>query len=224
MTKPEDTVVAGTTAVVEANVDYLPKELSFFFRTRKEKNELGETVETKRPTVKLNIPVITLDGVINLINEGNGTKIAGLLSVLEDVIYKQAKEQVDENEAISQETLDVSKLTLDFILTLPPSSRSSTAPSEEQWKAFELDYPAIMAAVQPDRTAEQITLARDLFLKKLTPVKDKPKMLEVLKNYLALWFTNSKQQEELATVFEYLNNRADALIATPAKILTLDAI
>ena len=210
--------------IVEANVNYLRKEMSFFFRTKEEKNQLGETVKSKRPTVKLNIPVITLDGVINLINEGNGTKIAGLLSVLEDVIYKQAQEQVDANEAIDQEKLDLTKLTLDYILTLPPSSRSSNAPSAEQWKAFELDYPAVMAAVQPDRTTEQISLARDLFLKKLTPVKDKPQMIKVLQDYIALWFTNSKQQEELTTVFEYINNRAEALLATPAKVLSLDAI
>lgn len=222
MSQTETTAAAA--ALVEANVNYLPKEMSFFFRTKEEKNQLGETVKSKRPTVKLNIPVITLDGVINLINEGNGTKIAGLLSVLEDVIYKQAKEQVDENEAIDQEKLDLTKLTLDYILTLPPSSRSSNAPSEEQWKAFELDYPAVMAAVQPDRTTEQISLARDLFLKKLTPVKDKPQMIKVLQDYIALWFTNSKQQEELTTVFEYINNRAEALLATPAKVLSLDAI
>lgn len=222
MSQAETTAAAA--ALVEANVNYLPKEMSFFFRTKEEKNQLGETVKSKRPTVKLNIPVITLDGVINLINEGNGTKIAGLLSVLEDVIYKQAKEQVDENEAIDQEKLDLTKLTLDYILTLPPSSRSSNAPSEEQWKAFELDYPAVMAAVQPDRTTEQISLARDLFLKKLTPVKDKPQMIKVLQDYIALWFTNSKQQEELTTVFEYINNRAEALLATPAKVLSLDAI
>ena len=210
--------------IVEANVNYLPKEMSFFFRTKEEKNQLGETVKSKRPTVKLNIPVITFDGLINLLNEGNGAKIAGLLSVFEDVIYKQAKEQVDDNEAIDQEKLDLTKLTLDYILTLPPSSRSSNAPSEEQWKAFELDYPAVMAAVQPDRTTEQISLARDLFLKKLTPVKDKPQMIKVLEDYIALWFTNSKQQEELTTVFEYINNRAEALLATPAKVLSLDAI
>ena len=76
-------------------------------------------------------------------------------------------------------------------ITLPPSSRSSNAPSEEQWKAFELDYPAVMATVQPDRTTEQISLARDLFLKKLTPVKDKLQMIKVLQDYIALWFTNS---------------------------------
>ena len=222
MSQTETTAAAA--ALVEANVNYLPKEMSFFFRTKEEKNQLGETVKSKRPTVKLNVPVITLDGVINLINEGNGTKIAGLLTVLEDVIYKQAKEQVDENEAIDQEKLDLTKLTLDYILTLPPSSRSSNAPSEEQWKAFELDYPAVMAAVQPDRTTEQISLARDLFLKKLTPVKDKPQMIKVLQDYIALWFTNSKQQEELTTVFEYINNRAEALLATPAKVLSLDAI
>ena len=156
MSQTETTAAAA--ALVEANVNYLPKEMSFFFRTKEEKNQLGVTVKSKRPTVELNVPVVTL------INEGNGTKIAGLLSVLEDVIYKQAKEQVDENEAIDQEKLDLAKLTLDYILTLPPSSRSSNAPSEEQWKAFELDYPAVMAAVQPDRTTEQISLARDLFL------------------------------------------------------------
>ena len=81
-----------------------------------------------------------------------------------------------------------------------------------------------MATVQPDRTTEQISLARDLFLKKLTPVKDKPQMIKVLQDYIALWFTNSKQQEELTTVFEYINNRAEALLATPAKVLSLDAI
>ena len=55
-------------------------------------------------------------------------------------------------------------------------------------------------------------------------MKDKPEMLKVLKGYIALWFTNSKQQEELSTVFEYINQRADALIAQPPKVLTLDAI
>lgn len=214
----------ATAAVVDTNLPYLPKEMSFFFRTKKQKNELGEEVEVKRPTVKLNVPVVTLDGLIMLLNEGNGTKVAGLLSVLEDVIYKQAKEQVDEDEAITQEKLDISKLTLDYILSLPPSSRSSNAPTDEQWKLFEADYPATMAPVQPERTIEQINLARDLFLKKLTPVKDKPEMLKVLKGYIALWFTNSKQQEELSTVFEYINQRADALIAQPPKVLTLDAI
>lgn len=222
ITMSQDNVASA--AAVDTNLPYLPKEMSFFFRTKKQKNELGEEVEVKRPTVKLNVPVITIDGLVALLNEGNGTKIAGLLSVLEDVIYKQAKEQVDENEAIDQEKLDLTKLTLDYILTLPPSSRSSNAPSEEQWKAFELDYPAVMAAVQPDRTTEQISLARDLFLKKLTPVKDKPQMIKVLQDYIALWFTNSKQQEELTTVFEYINNRAEALLATPAKVLSLDAI
>jgi hypothetical protein len=214
----------ATAAVVDTNLPYLPKEMSFFFRTKKQKNELGEEVEVKRPTVKLNVPVITIDGLVALLNEGNGTKVAGLLSVLEDVIYKQAKEQVDEDEAITQEKLDLNKLTLDYILALPPSSRSSNAPTDEQWKLFEADYPATMAPVQPERTIEQINLARDLFLKKLTPVKDKPEMLKVLKGYIALWFTNSKQQEELSTVFEYINQRADALIAQPPKVLTLDAI
>ena len=140
------------------------------------------------------------------------------------MIYKQAKEQVDEDEAITQEKLDLSKLTLDYILSLPPSSRSSIAPTDEQWKLFEQDYPVTMAAVQPDRTAEQITTARDILLKKLTPVKDKPAIINVLKNYVSLWFTNSSKQEELATVFEYLNTRADNLLAAPVKVLDLSAI
>lgn len=215
---------ANAVEQVTASVAYLPKEMSFFFRTKQVTNELGEKVEVKRPTVKLNVPVITLDGVVDLLNAGNPTIIAGLLSVLEDVIYKAAKEQVDDDEQITQEKLDLSKLSLDYILSLPPSSRSSIAPSDEQWKAFEQDYPAVMAAVQPDRTAEQITTARDILLKKLTPVKDKPAIISVLKGYVALWFTNTNKQEELATVFEYLNQRAENLLAAPVKVLDLSAI
>ena len=211
-------------AAVTASVGYLPKEMSFFFRTKQVTNELGEKVEVKRPTVKLNVPVITLDGVVDLLNAGDATKIAGLLSVLEDVIYKAAKEQVDEDENITQEKLDLSKLTLDFILSLPPSSRSSIAPSDEQWKLFEQDYPAVMAAVQPDRTAEQITTARDILMKKLTPVKDKPAIIKVLQGYVSLWFTSTSKQEELSTVFEYLNQRAENLLAAPVKVLDLSAI
>ena len=218
----EPTVIASP--VVEASLSYLPKQMKFFFRTKKDKNALGEIVESKRPTVELAIPMPTLDGLVELLNEGNPTKIAGLLSVLEDVIYKEAKSQVDEDEQITQEKLDLSKLTLDYILSLPPSSRSTTAPTDEQWKLFESDYPMVMASVQPDRTVEQISLARDLFMRKLTPARDNPQMLKVLKNYLSLWFTNSQQAEELTVVFEYLNNRADNLIATPPKVLTLDAI
>ncbi len=224
----EQATSAATSAVVVAladvQADYLPKPMKFYFRTKEIVNELGEKTKVKRPTVELAVPVVTLDGLIKLLNEGDATKIAGLLSVLENVIYTEAKQQVDDDEAITQEKLDLTKLTLDFILSLPPSSRSITAPSEEQWKLFESDYPAVMAAVQTDKTAGQIGLARDIFLKKLNPAKEKLDLIKVLKGYLSLWFTNSSQQEELAIVFEYLNNRAENLLVAPPKVLDLSAI
>ena len=213
---------AATLADIQA--DYLPKPMKFYFRTKEVINELGEKTKVKRPTVELVVPVVTLDGLIKLLNEGDATKIAGLLSVLENVIYTEAKAQVDDDEAITQEKLDVSKLTLDYILSLPPTQRSITAPSEEQWKLFEADYPAVMAAVQTDKTAQQIALARDIFLKKLNPAKEKLDLIKVLKGYLSLWFTNSSNQEDLAIVFEYLNNRADNMLVAPPKVLDLSAI
>lgn len=217
-------VPAQASQQVEVEAFYLPKPMKFFFRTKEVINELGEKTKVKRPTVDLAVPVPTLDGLIKLLNEGDATKIAGLLSVLEGVIYTEAKAQVDDDESITQEKLDLSKLTLDYILSLPPTQRSSTAPSEEQWKLFEADYPTVMAAVQPDKTAQQIALARDIFIKKINPAKEKPDLIRALKNYLALWFTNTQQQEELSTVFEYLNNRADNLMAAPPKVLDLSAI
>lgn len=217
-------VTATVAAAVAVTANYLPKNFKFFFRSKTSENSLGEKVTTRRPTLELSIPVPTLDGLIELLNEGNATKIAGLMQLVEDCIYSAAKQQVDEDEAMTQERLDVNKLTMDYLFSLPPSQRASSVPPEELWKLFEADYPAIMASVQPNRTAQQIATARDLFLKRLNPVKERPDMLNTLKQYLALWYASTAQKEELAPVYEFLLAKADNFINQPPKVLDLAAI
>lgn len=215
---------AAAPALLVCNVGYLPETVKFNFRTKETKNELNEVIKTKRESVELQLPMPTLDGLVDLLNKGDSKAIAGLLGIIKDSIIAQARQQVDDDEKITQATLDTSKLTMDYIFSLPPSQRASTVPDDSLFKLFEKDYMEVMAAVQAEKTTAQISTARDLFLKKFTPVKEKPDVITALRGYLALWYASTTLQEELADLFEYLNKRADALLAAPPKAVDLSAI
>lgn len=179
------------------------KESSFFFKTDK---ELG----IKRDTVTLALPFPTAEGILNIVSNG-GKELDLLLEAAADVVLLQARELVNADENITQDTIDLSKLSWNYIANMPKAARRGGGIAQEVWEEFSKDYIAIMPAIT-GKKLENVQNAAKLFLAKFNPCKTNKKVLAVLKAQLSLWYTNTKQAEEFKAVFEFLDGKAETLL------------
>lgn len=197
-------VQAGVTA--PANVtNYATDEVTFNFRKN---TELG----TRRPSVTLGINFLTLNGLIEIINRGNEKEVALVLETLRTPILDQAKAQVDENETITQDTLDTDKLSWSAISQLEPAARRGGGIPKETWELFTADYIAVMPAVV-NRTPEQVTRAATLLANKLSACKGNKPVLKFLREQLDMYFSATSKAEEVVECYQFLVNKADTLLA-----------
>lgn len=183
---------------------YVEKEVKFNFRENK---ELG----TKRPSVSLMIPVLTVQGLVAILEGGDDKQVALVMETLQKPILEQARAQVDDNETITAETLDYSKLSWDAISRLEPAARRGGGIPKELWEAFVADYIEVMPAVT-GKTLEQVTRAATLFGQKLSSVKGNKTVLTALRSFLDIYFSNTPKAEEFVECYEFLVNKADALL------------
>jgi hypothetical protein len=184
---------------------YAEKEVKFNFRENK---ELG----TKRPSVSLTLRVLTLQGLVNILNGGDEKQVSLVLETLQKPILEQAREQVDANETISTATLDYSKLSWEAISKLEPAARRGGGIPKEVWEAFVVDYIEVMPAVT-GKTIEQVTRAATIFGQKLSSVKSNKPVLTALRGFLDLYFANTPKADEFVDCYEFLINKAEALLA-----------
>lgn len=180
------------------------KSKKFFFK----KNELGE----KRANVEIALPYPTEDAVKAMFADEKQKAV--LLDLVAGLIDAHAKEQVgdEKNPVNKQEELDWNKLTLQYIANIPPSERRGGGISKETWETFFSDYLEIMPAAT-GKKKDNVENAAKIFVARLQPVKTQKKILAFLEGQLALWFTNSQQQEELGEVYEFLSDKIKTLLA-----------
>ena len=100
------------TAVTIPQADQLVDMFNYKFNFRSIVNELGE--KTKRTSITLQIPAPSAEGILEIVAKG-GKGLTLLKGVVQMFVAQQAKLQVDENPAITQETLDLSKLDWEYI-------------------------------------------------------------------------------------------------------------
>ena len=184
--------------------NYSVKEVKFNFRENK---QLG----TKRPSITLPINVLTLQGLIAILESGNEKQLNLILETLQTPILEQARTQVDENESITADTLDASKLTWESIATLEPAARRGGGIPKEVWEAFVVDYTEVMPAVT-GKTSEQVSRAAALLGNKFAAVKTNKQVLGFLATQLDLYFSNTAKGDEFMDCYEFLKNKVDALL------------
>lgn len=215
----------AASATITKEVFYTPKEMSFYFKTKKgEENELGEKQpDYKRPTVKLEVPVPTFDGLVASLNKDESGKVASfLLSLIEQEIYLEARNQVNEKDPFEQKDLDLNALTLEALANRPASERKGSAISDELWKLFENDYITVMSSVASDKTEKQIKTAAELMVNKFSKIREKKNIIATLRSYLQQWYAATSLGEELSAVYDYLDDRAVRLINAEVTPKTFD--
>lgn len=191
--------------VIKVNFDanYTGKEIAFHFKKDK---ELG----IKRPTVKLQIPQATPSLVVQILETG-GKELDLLLESMDAVLTGVAREQVNADEKITQESLDVTKINWKAISELPPAARRGGGIPKETWEEFQKDYVEVMPAVT-GKTLEQVTNAAKLFVAKLQPVKTNKLFLTKLQEQLNLYTNSTPNLEDYAECVEFLDNKMTELL------------
>jgi hypothetical protein len=194
---------AATEAVkqpIKVNFDrnYTGKEVQYHFKKDK---ELG----IKRPTINVQIPQATPDLIVAILEAG-GKQLDLLVEVMNDTLYNQGRQQVNAKEDITQETLNVSEISWDYIANLPPKERRGGGISKEDWADFQADYIAVMPELT-GKTLEQVTNAAKLFVARLQPVKTNKLFLNKLKEQLSIWFTKSPNADDYQDLYEFLDNK-----------------
>jgi hypothetical protein len=195
-----------TTIIDTANIPRPLTELTdvnYFFK----KDKLGN----KRETVSLKIPYLTIDGLIEALQDEK--QQAFILATVNDQIYNAGRWQVgDENKPVNkQDELDMSKMTLKFLAEMEPTERRGGGIAKEVWEAFGADYAAVMQPLT-GKTQENIDNAVALLLKKFQPVKSSKKVVQFLKDQLSLWFQNTQNAEEFQECYEFLDKKAETLL------------
>lgn len=192
-------------ASIQANFDDTVDVKTFKFSFREDK-EAGK----KRPAVTLEAPVPSVEGIIAILQKGG----AGLLLLQEavaDVVATRLRELVNENEAFSQATFDLSQVSWETIANLPKAERRGGGIQKEVWEAFAEDYIKKMPAIT-GKSIDQVTNATKLYLNKFQTIKMVKSMLVALKEQLGIYATGVDTAEQYQECVTFLVEKADKFI------------
>jgi hypothetical protein len=203
--------VAGAHNIPVVRSNTVMTEAKYNFR----KDELGN----KRASVTVALPYITIDGLVEAL--GDEKVQSYILEIINTSIYDAGKVQVndDEKPVNSQDELDLSKLTLEFLANQPAAERRGGGISKEVWEAWAADYLEVMPGAT-GKKKENVGNAATLFLKKFQPVKTDKPVLAKLKEQLDIYTTATERLEEFQDCVTFLINKVESLIASDsAKLL-----
>lgn len=182
------------------------KEFKFSFKTDK---ELG----TKRPTVELRLPVLSVEGIIDILTNAQERpkELELLLDTLAETVYDQARSIVNDTEDINQDNFPIDKVTWEAIANMPKAERRGGGISKETWEEFAKDYVEVMPAAT-GKTAEQVGTAAKLLTLKFSPVKTQKPVIKLLQTQLGIYVNVSKQVEQFADCVDFLMKKAETLL------------
>lgn len=186
-------------------VDVVPTNFHF----RKVKDE-ASGVDYKRPTVKIPLPVPSVEGIIEILQAG-GKQLELLQEAVSAIIIENAREWINENEAANEDNFPYAKMSWEAIANLPKAERRGGGIPKEVWEAFAKDYIAVMPAVT-GKTKEQVEKATKIYLTKFSTCQTDKKVLQLLKDQLAIYITNTTEGESYADCVAALDKKVETLL------------
>lgn len=191
-------------AAVKAKFDNLVdfKVQAVHFKTDK---ELG----FKRPSFEVSMPVPSVEGFIAILENG-GKGLELLQEAAESLVYSQLRSQINDllekGGDIDETSIDISKLTWDYIATLSKEDKRAAQISKETWDDFSKDYIEVVVRIT-GKDLEKVALAAKNFTTKLAKVRGKKTVLKFLSGQLDIWFSNTARGEDFAEVYSLLDKK-----------------
>lgn len=221
------------TAQIETKLVSMEK-VSFHFRKDKdfEKANPEFVGKTKRATFDLNIPQLTVAGLLAALQaDDKSTKLAleacnnvivdrarGLISekVENDVFNKETKAY---NLTLKAEDFNLDDLSFLKIANLPKSERGAGIP-KEVWAAFVSDYIETMqkpGAIEmftdkKARTPEVLVKHGQILGGKFNPVRSRKDVIQQMLGFLDIWAQVSENVEENMVAYEHLVAKGKVLL------------
>lgn len=220
------------------------KEVKYFFKTEKIKDEEGKPIGEgrKHPDVTAVLPMPSPVDVINYLSnfgatekvnkDGKEVEVPTLLSKVaklvmegvEELVISAGRSQIndflekDPKGTFTANNFDLSKLTLEFIATLEKGRRGAWAPSDEDMKAFTDDYTQVMVHLV-NYDPKKVKVHCDVFSKGLSKVKADKVAVDKMKQFLVLYA--SKATEDAMKLneqtYEWLMGKADKYLEAEEK-------
>lgn len=187
-------------------VDKIPTKFSF----RKVKDE-ATGLETKRPTLEIELPLLSVEGIIAAFQVG-GKQLDLIVEAVRDVQIARAREIIAEKEDITSDNFPYEQLSWDAIANLPKAERKGGGISKETWEEFAKDYITTMPAVT-GKSIEQVTNASKILVNRFQAVKNSKPHLKLLKDQLSIYASSSQNAETYAECIQFLVEKADHFLS-----------
>lgn len=206
------TTATGTPAIVlSRDPRFDLKDMKFSFRTVKDA-ETG--VETKRPTVEVKLPVLSYEGIGDILMGSDVKAQELLLQAVESVYADYIKSLLAEDPTLTSDNFPFDKTTWESIANQPDAERRGRGIAKEIWEDFFKDYVAIMPSLT-GKEAKFIEKQAAVLAQKLNPLKNHEKKAELLpkfKDQLTVYLNGAKNAETYVECVEFLMKKADALL------------
>lgn len=229
-----DQTTMETTA--EATPTVAGKTFKFFFKTPVLKDDAGNEIGkgVKPPTVQAVIPTPSVEDTITYLGhvgetvDGKKTvaaKVADMIvEAVDDLIFQGAKnfianwQEKNPGKNFTATDFDLTKLTLEYLANLPKGQRGAWAPSDEELKAFNEDYAAVMIELV-NYDPKKVKVHCDIFLKGLAKVKSDKAAVQKMKDLLTVYASKKDEDTmaEYSQVYDWLVNKADKYLAAEEK-------
>lgn len=211
----------------------ITKTIKFNFKSRAIRDEAGNLIgkTKKQPSLEVALPLPDATEVTTYLAEPESKIAVLVMDAVARLVIDQAREQFDEliesfgeddTKVVAADGLDYSKLTLEYIASIPPTQRGAAALTEEDFETFFADYlPVMVAATGKDEG--KIVNHINLF-KKPTKVKARKDVMAVLVDQLDIYLASSANVEETGMVANRMRDKFQRWIDAPEVAMSLDLL
>ena len=195
---------------VQANFDNTIDKVAVKFNFRRVKDE-ATGLETKRPSVELELPLLSVEGIIQAFQAG-GKQLELIVEAVRDVQISRARELVNEKEDVTADNFPYAELGWEKIANLPKAERRGGGIPKETWEEFAKDYIAVMPSAT-GKSIEQVTNASKILLNKFQAIKTNKIVLAMLKDQIGIYTNTSPNAEQYSECINFLVEKAETFLS-----------
>lgn len=204
------------------------REVKYFFKKEKLKDENGETVGEgrKHPDVKVTLPFPTFEEIVELATANEKVRKL-IVEAIDEVIISGGRGQINAyleanpEGTFKPEMFDLSKLTLAYLSTIDKKARGLWSPSDDDIKAFVEDYKIVMVQTV-GYDPKKVGTHCKAFEKGLLKIKADKAILAKIKELLVIYAANTEGLEELQQTYDWFVARIERWLKVEEK-MTADA-
>lgn len=207
---PED--MKGIVEHINVNYNSKVSTKAVEFKFKKSKDKVTG-IETIRKPVELAIPFPSIEGIVEILENG-GKGLELLMEAVQGVVNAAARDILydDTKGELNASNFPVDRLAWDTIANIPKVQRRGGGIPKDTWDRFAVDYCEVMPQIT-GKTVDQVANAAKILVGKLTAVRTNEPVLKLLVDQLALYAASSPNIEDFAECVSYLSDKAETFLS-----------